>query len=161
MPWQQWTATEATGRDTSTQKVERHMGDSSVGPTLRTEKIIPHSAIIPIWLHQMTNTRVLYSKWDQPQWAALRAGSLDGTASALVLHQLPLEQIHYKGKQQMLQHTLEIYFTRFLQIAKYKPWQQLKNGSASRLKHGDDCGPISGERVTWGSWKDEWLKSVL
>lgn len=35
MVWQQWTAAEATVRDTGTQKVERHMGDSSTGPTLR------------------------------------------------------------------------------------------------------------------------------
>lgn len=39
MAWQQWTAAEATVRDTGTQKVERHVGDSSTGPTLRTEKI--------------------------------------------------------------------------------------------------------------------------
>lgn len=39
MAWQQWTAAEATVRDTGTQEVERHMGDSSTGPTLRTEKI--------------------------------------------------------------------------------------------------------------------------
>lgn len=40
MPWQQWTAAEATMRDTGAQKVERHVGDSSTGPTLRAEEII-------------------------------------------------------------------------------------------------------------------------
>lgn len=38
MAWQQWAATEATVRDAGTQEVERHMGDSSTGPTLRTER---------------------------------------------------------------------------------------------------------------------------
>lgn len=38
MAWQQRAATEATVRDARTQEVERHMGDSSTGPTLRTER---------------------------------------------------------------------------------------------------------------------------
>lgn len=38
MAWQQWAATEATVRDAGTQEVERHVGDSSTGPTLRTER---------------------------------------------------------------------------------------------------------------------------
>lgn len=44
--------------------------------------------------------------------------------------------------------TVETHSAKVLQKFEYKPWQKLKNGSASRLKHGDDCGPVSGVRIT-------------
>lgn len=44
--------------------------------------------------------------------------------------------------------TLEKCSAKVLQKFMCKPWQKLKNGSAPRLKHGDDCRPVGGVRIT-------------
>lgn len=166
--WHQWTAAEATVRDTSTQKVERHVGDSSTRPTLKTEIVkwrwegrrwwFQTVQLLPIW--QMGNN---YNDKMTQKKCSIKSRTNHSEQRSMLevwmeLHQpwfctsLPLNKSAEKENK-----CYDIPL-KFLQNVKYKPWQKLKNGSASRLKHGDDCGPISGERIPWGSRKDDWLK---
>lgn len=103
---QRWTAAEAQTGDASAQEVERHMGNSSIGPALRTERNTSVSIVIYLAgvLLQSTLHFLLreWQRWfiakDWPQWAELPVGNLDGTASVSALHLAPLEQNHYKRR---------------------------------------------------------------
>lgn len=172
MAWQQWTPAEATLRNTSTQKVERHVGDSSTGPTLRTEEHFTEGGneqnsfrtiqLLPMWLCKTTNIRVLCSKLNQPQWAELHAGSLDGTASVLVLHQPPLEQTHWKGRREMLQHAWKNTLKLKLKFCKMSSTNHGKSSKMGLLLVLN-MAMIAGRSVVSGSpegadKKDELLK---
>lgn len=141
MAWQQWAATEATVRDAGTQEVERHVGDSSTGPTLRTERRVKEV----IWRMQ---GYYIQSQTNHSEQSAVLEIGMELQESCFCTG-LPLNKpTKNQDNERYHMPTLEKYSAKVLQKLMCEPWQKLKNGSAPRLKDGDDCRPVSGVRIT-------------